>query len=410
MIFNMADRQKTKVIDLNQRQKTIVLLNGQSQYHVLRHFIQDLAAAFQQLGYHAEIVDLLRPSWPADLEKTVKERDVRLFLSMNAMGIDIKIGETALYDYLNIPLFAFLVDHPMYHLNRLNRGVKNLIVSCVDRTHVDFLKRFLNGEYTKVFIPHGAPFRPHPDSGRSVGKRNIDIFFAGTVFNPDSYREKWSAGGRSIARLYDEIMERYLSGHDRTLIMAAEDVFEERGIDTEYLNHYRFWENLVYVDLYVRNKRRLDVIQRISKLGLRIEIFGNGWEPYLDRHPSVKFNPSLPFERVQEKMADAKVVLNILPNFHEGGHERIFSAMLNGAVCLSSGNSYLRREFREGEDILFYAFGQDLEEVLGEYFNDEEKMQRIADNGRKKAMERHTWLQRAEKILETVEYHMFFVR
>jgi len=289
------------------------------------------------------------------------------------MGIDIKIGETALYDYLNIPLFAFLVDHPMYHLNRLNRGVKNLIVSCVDRTHVDFLKRFLNGEYTKVFIPHGAPFRPHPDSGRSVGKRNIDILFAGTVFNPDSYREKWSAGGRSIARLYDEIMERYLSGHDRTLIMAAEDVFEERGIDTEYLNHYRFWENLVYVDLYVRNKRRLDVIRRLSKLGLRIEIFGNGWEPDLDRHPSVKFYPSLPFERVQEKMADAKVVLNILPTFHEGGHERIFSAMLNGAVCLSSGNSYLRREFREGEDILFYAFGQDLEEVLGEYFNDEEK-------------------------------------
>jgi hypothetical protein len=393
---------------MNNQNKTIVLYNGQSQYDVLRYFIKDLALSFKQLGFDVEIVDLLKSSWVEDLERIIKEKDVFFFLSMNAMGAELKVGETSLYDYLNIPLFAFLVDHPMYHINRLNQGVKNLIVSCVDKTHIRFLKTFLNGEYSKVFIPHGASHYHIPASLKSMEERNTDILFAGSFTNPDHFRKQWISQGKYIAQLFDTIMERYLYSYGKTLIDIAEDVFNENGIDTEYMNHYKFWQCLVNVDLYIRNKRRLDIISELSKIGGRIELYGNGWENVQLPNSSVKLNPSINFDSVQEKIGDSKVVLNILPNFVEGGHERIFTTMLNGAVSLTDSNLFLNYEFKDREDIILYSFGQCLDDLLGSLLKDEEKLQVIADNGRKKAMEKHTWLTRVEKILETVIYHKYF--
>src|SRR5690606_6064057 len=140
------------------KQETIVLLNGQGQYDVLRHFIIDLSKAFVQLGHDVEVIDLLDANWANNLEMILQKKNIAFFLSMNGIGIDLKVGgNKSLFDQMNIPLFAFLVDHPMYHLARLTTGVNNLIVSCVDKKHVDFLSKYMKGRYSKVFIPHGAP-------------------------------------------------------------------------------------------------------------------------------------------------------------------------------------------------------------------------------------------------------------
>ncbi|WPZ18076.1 hypothetical protein UM396_16165 [Geobacillus subterraneus] len=187
---------------MNHQNKTIVLYNGQSQYDVLRYFIQDLAASFQQLGFDVEIIDLLSSSWIAELERVLKEKKVFFFLSMNAMGIDIKVGSESLYDHLNIPLFSFLVDHPMYHINRLNQGVNNLIVSTVDQTHLAFLRTFLSGAYSKVFIPHGSSYNEFPVHSKPIQERKIDILFVGTFADPEHFRKQWTGYNKYISKLF----------------------------------------------------------------------------------------------------------------------------------------------------------------------------------------------------------------
>ncbi|WP_375709546.1 UDP-2,4-diacetamido-2,4,6-trideoxy-beta-L-altropyranose hydrolase [Geobacillus subterraneus] len=42
------------------------------------------------------MIDLLASSWTAELERVLKEKEVLFFLSMNAMGIDLKIGDQSL--------------------------------------------------------------------------------------------------------------------------------------------------------------------------------------------------------------------------------------------------------------------------------------------------------------------------
>ena len=48
---------------------------------------------------------------------------------------------------------------------------------------------------------------------------------------------------------------------------------------------------------------------------------------------------------IADIMAESKVVLNLSSNLHEGLHERIPMALLNGAICVTDQNNYVMEEF-----------------------------------------------------------------
>ncbi|WPZ18074.1 glycosyltransferase [Geobacillus subterraneus] len=163
------------------------------------------------------------------------------------------------------------------------------------------------------------------------------------------------------------------------------------------------------VDLYIRNKRRMEVVLETAKLEAKFEIYGNGWENLITNNHSIKVNPAINFRNAYEKIRGSKLVLNVLPNFVYGGHERIFTTMLNGAVSLTDNNLFLQSEFKDGEDLLLYSFPSYPYDRIQSFLDDKVTLQKIAENGRKKVIEKHTWLARAEKIIETVIYHKHFM-
>ncbi|TLS50582.1 glycosyltransferase family 1 protein [Paenibacillus antri] len=394
------------------KQETIVLFNGQSQYDVLRYFIADMAVGFRTLGYHVTIIDLLKENWLKELQKTINEMDILFFFSMNGMAIDLKIGDKSLYDQLNIPFFAFFVDHPMYQLPRLNAGVKNLIVSCVDQKHIEFLNKYMQGDYSKVFIPHGSSNGDFPSQEQvplvPIIDREIDILFTGTYANPESYRNEWRSLNKHVAELFDDIAEVALSQNEKTMVEIAEETLSSRGIDSIYMHHGNFWSTLVQVDLYNRTVKRREVVTKLAQLPVRFEIYGNGWDELQITNNTTTFHPFVSFEMAQEKMRNSKLVLTILPSFTSGGHERVFSSMLHGAVSMVNRNIYFEKHFKDRDSILLYDFGTDIQGTAASMLDDLPLMQQVADGGRESALERHTWKQRAEEIIKHVQYHKFF--
>ncbi|MFC7751460.1 glycosyltransferase, partial [Paenibacillus thermoaerophilus] len=353
----------------------------------------------------------LTTSWAKDLQKILQEKKVYFFFSINAMGIDIKVGEKSLYDHLAVPLFAFMVDHPMYHIDRLNKGVANLIVSCVDKRHIAFLNKYMSGQYSKVFIPHGSSLVSEPTAeSKRMKDRNIDIVFTSTYRDPDYYRQQWESQTPFISSLFDEIAERAMVCSDQSLMETAENVFVEKGIDLEYLHHRKFWLLLTQVDLYIRFQRKKEFVSFLSRLPVRIEIFGNGWESSRITTPHMKFNPPIGFIRAQEQMRNAKMVATVMPNFLEGGHERVFTSMLSGAISITNTNSFFTSNFEHQKSIWLYNFDYSgLEDELISVLSNHDRLQSIADEGRRLAQENHTWLTRANKIVEAVHCHKFFL-
>lgn len=50
----------------------------------------------------------------------------------------------------------------------------------------------------------------------------------------------------------------------------------------------------------------------------------------------------------------SKISVNVMPWFKQGAHDRVFNSMLNGAVCVTDTSGYLKDNFIDGENIIFY--------------------------------------------------------
>ena len=106
-----------------------------------------------------------------------------------------------------------------------------------------------------------------------------------------------------------------------------------------------------------------------------------------------------------EVMCNTKVSLNSIPSFKAGGHERIFTAMLNGALCVTDSNEWLEMQFQDGEEIVYYSNDrmQSVASAIIYYLEDEEEAMRITENAYRMAKEKYTWEVRAKELLSIMD-------
>lgn len=388
---------------------TIILYKGQSQYDVLRYFIDDLCEAFSQFGYNVKVIDLLDDRWNEELLSTINSDNVLFALGMNAMGLDLAVNDKSVYDITGIPFFAFYVDHPVHQLGRLKNKTNNLICSFIDRTHAEFVSTYLRNDCTKVFIPHGV--KADGDAGSTIipiKDRSIDVLFPGSYMDPDELREKWVETGPFLTKLFDDFADCMLSRQDVEHMDNIRHVLERRGL--EY--NSKFYDSLIphinLIDLYVRARIRKETVEMLSDFPLHL--YGNGWDK-LKLGKNVQKHSPISFKEVLYKMGQSKFVLTVLPYFIDGGHERIFASMNAGAVSISNSNKFLLSEFSNGKDVVLLSkTKEEVVKQVEELLQNQDQLQLIADNGRRKVLEKHTWLHRAQQILETVFFHKAFYK
>ena len=163
---------------------------------------------------------------------------------------------------------------------------------------------------------------------------------------------------------------------------------------------------MTFIDLYVRYTVRGRAVQALADGGIRVHIFGDGWEKLLCRHPeNMLLMNKLDSEGCLKKLCQTKLSLNVMPWFKDGAHDRIFNSMLNGAVCLTDTSVYLDGILHDGVDCGIYSLAQmeRLPEIAGRLLDDPDRMQRIADAGYALAAAGHTWAHRAKELHKWIE-------
>lgn len=79
----------------------------------------------------------------------------------------------------------------------------------------------------------------------------------------------------------------------------------------------------------------------------------------LSSYPNFHWIPPMSFDETFQYMRQSKLVLNVMPWFKAGTHDRIFNALLSGACPVSDKSRWLEEKFKDKEDIAFY----DLDEL-----------------------------------------------
>jgi len=232
--------------------------------------------------------------------------------------------------------------------------------------------------------------------------KDIDILFAGTVVNPVSVREKWkNHENKAMARLIDETIKLGRSLPGTPVHLMLEMALETNNIDLEWSQKVNLFITLIpLIEKYLRFTWRIKVLRSLKDF--KLTIVGNGpWKELVPGN-NVTYIPACSFNEVNRLMMRSKIVLNVIPMFPAGAHERIFSGMLGHGIVATDKNPYLATQFVDMEEILYYDILnlQQFHENLSRVLNDKRLYMDIVEAGREKTIKNHTWLNRAQEILK----------
>ena len=382
----------------------VVVFTGGSQYDAMRSFGKEVAKGFSENGVNVEILysdDLKR----YELYKRLSQAD--MIVSFNASGFN-RLVLQEIFNRNNVVCWSFMVDHPYYHHLELYNTTYNQIVSVVDREHLEYLKRYYPHIKYKYFVPHGCA----ADEIMQIDfdDRTYDISFFGSYRKSEKSLEKLNEYSPNMQELLIEAVENVWDGKEQTLDNSIKDIFLKYDITDVVDSMSDIMAEFSFLDEYIRNERRALLIRTALKAGRKVHIFGSGWENFTSENENnLIVHGSVDFDKSLELMADSKIVLNNMPLFANGSHERVFSIMSSGSVCLTDSNPYLKENFKHGEDIFYFDWLNidDLPNLIENILNKDYDVDRIINNGRNKALSEHTWAERVKEILEyckTIEY------
>ena len=378
------------------------------------YFSLQLADAMKQMGHDVFVFDLSKP-W-ASTQKFFREffeKGNTVLINFNFHGMsgeDYFLDENgrSMWEALEIPSYNIVVDHPMYYHHFLEKVPPNYHHISIDRNHEKYMRRFFPEIENGPFLPlAGTQLYPNR-TNVPIACRRYDVIMVGNYCIPQTF-EKY------ITRIDDEYTAFYYGMIDELFAKpwrTVEDVAEEHlrrelgEIPEEELK--KAMASLTFIDLYVRYTFRGRAVQELADAGIKVYMFGDGWDRLECKHPeNLVLMNNLDSEGCLKKLRQTKLSLNVMPWFKDGAHDRVFNSILNGAVCVSDTSRYLSEELKEGEGVSYYDL-KHLEQLpvkVKDLLADEKQMRDIAMRGVEKTAEKHTWAQRAIELEEKIRVY-----
>lgn len=398
--------------------KTMIYFVG--VYDTLDLFTEKLREAFEDMGYGSFVYDarlarqskkaliaLLESNQCAIKDGTSNQKQGIVCVTFNNLGYNLDLADGRnLWDAYEIPYINILMDHPFHYEKPLRNAPENSVVLCTDRNHVKYIRKYFKNIRQTDFLPHagvelGSKHKP-------LEERGIDVLYAGAlpIYTVSKMIPDLSAirevDGQEMAQ---DVLGELINHPERTTEDVIAAYLRDKRND---ISEQRIQEIIVkmrFLDSYATSFFREQAVRILVESGIRVTAYGTGWNqcdwsdnPYLDYRGKVLAPEILPL------MNNAKVVLNTMTWFKAGAHDRIFNGMLAGAAVVTDDSTYLRREFRDGEELMMFSLKElgTLPERVFALFGHMEEAQRMAECGYHAAKENHTWKSRAEYIRDYI--------
>jgi glycosyltransferase involved in cell wall biosynthesis len=379
------------------------------------YFMDRMVDTFVKLGYRIFVFNLNNTSQSIKKLKEFVGGEPAAAVTFNHTGI---AGEDLIYsadkaaniwDELGISVYNIVVDHPFYYNDFLSDGIRPQKYHhiSIDMNHMDYVKKFFPQVKSNIFMPLGGTGLVEDKADlKPFSGRSNDIVFTGNYRDPEFFIRFVAGKGKEYVDFYRGIYDDLKANPDKTLEeIAYAHVLAELGpvSDGDMRDVYK---NMIFLDLMIRFYYRGQVIKKIVDSGLKIRIYGAGWEELKCCHPeNLTSHGFLSSVECLELIGDSKISINVMPWFKRGAHDRIFNTMLNGAVCVTDTSLYLDTFIHDGENALYYNLKDidSLPDRISKLLSDRSLAERIASNGYDTAAAGHTWKHRALTLHEYMQ-------
>jgi len=335
-----------------------VFVNGDFQYEVGNVFMTMLA---DELEKSVKVIRIDSSQSKAqigvDITEAVKSKTL-CFISYNAIFADATFGQAvSVYDSTDIPLLAWLVDHPLHHRERLRIAGKNIIVGCVDKVHTEQVRFAAAHDVSSFYCPHFACIPEHliDTAGHGVESAAFTVVLPGSLGIPAVNRiEAIASRGPLAEELFYALTNaaEYDAGFD--IYSAAIQCLHGQNIRLSQRDLSVFLSNtLLLIDDYIRAKRREDLLYAMKAVGIVVDVYGN----CVSDHPAVaghRFHGPVDFTQLLNLINRCDVLLDSGANFTNGTHERVLTGLGLGKVVVSPKNKLWAEHFSGMSNALLY--------------------------------------------------------
>ncbi|MDR8393029.1 FkbM family methyltransferase [Aliifodinibius sp. S!AR15-10] len=384
---------------------------------------QKLAKELERQGVSTSIVSSSSPDFFNKVVEAAEEQGHAFYTGV--FGYDLQLHSHHgisgnLFDLLDLPVFAFLGDHPytefMWH--RMEQCAENTVFL----TPLDSLAAEVRNIYPgKAVKPMGNLFSLSADNIRNystapLAERSIDIlvplglhkFF----LDQQPLKEQLKKLGASQKKIGYRVYQKAINNYEQSLFETFREVTDIKlgrayKFGSPKSDEDRRWlKVLSLVDWQIRKDRRLEMMKHLSEIPDKYKVT-------IPAHPEVaKFIPELQGKqninwidqvsrtKLDDLYQDAKIVLNCNPTFPDKVHARVQNGMLNGCFVVSDYNPELDRIFgEEGTIGLTGEQGKKVEEYLSAGWD---CLEEKAVKGRQIIESEFTLEKHAERLIEII--------
>lgn len=378
--------------------KSLVLFH--TELDTINLFSEQMKTGFERLGYDIYVLDT------SDMIKGLgllyeyqKSHNILAMIGFNSRFFGAKTPSGLnIWETLGIPSVNILLDHPFWYEELLHNTPQNGIVLCVDRNHMSFVNRFYPQIAMNGFLPHGGTVL---GDRKSIAERKLDVVYAGSLYAFDAERAKGQLGKWPFdaQRICDNAIECLIADPKKTIEAELERQLLQHGIELANQELIRFISSTVYIERVVSSYYREKMVSRVAEAGVPLTIYGQGWEKCKwIRKSNAHYEGLIPAKEALRKVSECKLLLNSMPWFKDGSHERMFNGMLNGAVVVTDESKYFKECIPD--DLYLSLNLQDdlMGEKVADLFSQKSRLQDVADAAYDFVKDSHTWEARATEL------------
>jgi glycosyltransferase involved in cell wall biosynthesis len=393
----------------------VIFVGDMLCYGVIDNFARCLGDALERLGRVVLYYDLGENGEEGLAEFAGKEYAALIGMQSYLFSIRLKDG-SALFDKVRGKKINFVFDHPAYFRNHFFKAPADYLVLTPDRNYAEYIKRYYKLD-ARFLPPAGAP---PVEEVMDQKARPYSVTFLGSYL--DGMEEKLTElrrSGDDIGTLADVWIERMKAKLPEAPEVLLWEVLDEKSPDGRIWKDVfeistdsdfeEFYADIRWIPLMLAHVYRERVIDALIREGIPVQVYGDTWKkaPFYEQINLI-VSPELIGAEASKEYDTARVALNVMTWHKDGFTERLANAMLRGAVVATDETKYVRENFTDEEDMVIFPL-HDLDETDGtpecvkrikDILSDDERRERIAAAGHKKAMESHTWDVRARQLLE----------
>lgn len=340
---------------------------------------------------------LLKPYFNADLDAII---------DINTTIPCIKYNNRYILNNFDIPVWHYILDHPLYHYKALKVQLNNYNVICLDTFHAKLIREsFPHIREVKVIPLNADEYSisniskkycqdnmadTNSDSSYNTlsyhkcSKRAVKLLFTSTYTDPVKVALLYNKSGLNIQN--NNINHKDINDNStkNTLIKDIDNDYllntllnnpsftQEKAV--QYLRSLnildnssstiQYLHNNFLIDVYLQCIIREEIVSTIIKNRIPITIYGHGWDAFADKcdilipeyTKYLDIRKEVTYNRLPAIYSNARLSLNQMPWFKGGMHDRIPLALMNGCLSLTDASTYLTDVLNIGENEGVYTY------------------------------------------------------